>query len=103
MLAKEYGWAKEEIWENVYLDEAYTYAEIIKERSKAEAKKRIIELKLLLQIIHTDKPKEVLEELDSQMKAIDPTEEPKIPEFDPVGFEALKNAMRNNPRMIIKD
>ena len=96
MLASEYGWAKREILEGVYLDELYFLTREINKRRLREYSMQL----LIAQNPFSKNPKEIFNEIDR----LQAEEEGKkqLDEFDTNGFERLKLAMRSNPRIQVK-
>jgi hypothetical protein len=93
MLASNYGWAKDDILENVYLDEVLYLRKLIHER-------KVDDIKLQLNIVqnpHTKNPRELYDKISSFDRR--PIAKPK---FDKVGFQNLKAALDKSPRFIVK-
>lgn len=93
-MANEYGWAKRAILDDVYLDEAYHYLELIRKRNN-------LKYRILLRIVenpHTDKPSELWDLLRREAG----TESTKDDKLDSDGMELLKMKMSGNPRIIVK-
>ena len=93
MLASEYGWAKDYIYENMYFDEVYMLMQTISRRRNGHYKM----LLAIAQSPHSKDPKllwNALEAADRPTKANE--------ELDVSGFERLKLATSQNPRIIVK-
>lgn len=96
-MAHEYGWAKRDILEDVYLDELVEIVSCINKR-------KIQETKLQMSIVqnpHVKDPKAlwaILEEQEIELNGY----KPRPAEFDPVGFEILKSKLSANPNFIVK-
>ncbi len=93
MLASQYGWAKDDILETIYLDEVLYLQKIIRDR-------KISDIKIQLNIAqnpYTKNPRELFDSLSA-------LEEKRItkPEFSKVEFENLKAALDKNPRFHVK-
>lgn len=89
-MASEYGWAKRDIYENVYLDEAHTYLRLIRQRRNENYKT----LLAITQSPHTKEPNKIWGIFDeNEEKEQSPAE----------GVARLKAAMRSNPRIKISD
>ena len=56
----------------------------------------------IVQNPHTKNPKELFQIIERQEREQQALPE-KAPEFDRTGFEALKNAMRGNPKVVVKN
>lgn len=93
MLASEYGWAKEDILDRVYLDEVLYLQKIIRDRKIGDIKIRLN----IAQNPYTKNPRELFDSLTN-------LEEKKLtkPEFSKVEFENLKAALDKNPRFRVK-
>lgn len=94
LLASEYGWAKREILEHVYLDELYAMVPKINRRKLADYKMEMA----IVQNPHVKNPKELWAMLDQQEKQFEPQDD----KFDPAGFDRFKNALRKNPKFNVK-
>jgi hypothetical protein len=95
-LAHEYGWAKRDILEQVYLDELFIFARIINRR-------KISEYKMQLAIAtnpNTKDPKALWEMLDNQEKQNEGKDYINA-EFDAAGFEAFKNKLKGQGSGIV--
>jgi hypothetical protein len=95
-IASEYGGGPKLVMATVYLDEAIYLIQKIKRR-------RVNEYLMLTSIAtfpHLEKPakKEFINSLKNSI-----VEGSKPKEFDRTGFEALKFAMSQNPRIIVKN
>lgn len=95
-MASEYGWAKSEILDDTYLDEAWDYICLIRRRA-------ISEYKMQIGIYH-GKPEESIKLLDEEANKVEIKEKSALETetLDKTGFAALKSAMSNNPRIQIK-
>ena len=92
-MASEYGWAKDDILDKCYLDEAWGYMRLMKRR-------KLSHYKMLLAIQHAEKPKEIFDMLDAESKTV--KSEVEDDKLDKAAFEAFANKMRGNPKMIVK-
>ena len=95
-MASEYGWAKREILENVYLDELYFLTREINKRRLHNYQMQL----LIAQNPFSKNPKEIFTEIEKQEAEIEGKKQ--VEEFDANGFERLKLAMRANPRIQVK-
>lgn len=94
-LASEYGWSITDILERVYLDQL---VKLIKQSNL----RKIREWRMQLSIVsnpHVKDPKNIFRLLDREETRI---MGPAGPEFDQVGFEALKNQLSRSQRIIVK-
>lgn len=97
-MASEYGWAKRDILENVYLDELFTFTRLINRRKLNDYKMRLA----IATNPHTKEPKSLWELLDRQERSNE-GQDYLDAEFDASGFEAFKNMLkRNNSAVIVK-
>lgn len=93
-MASEYGWAKTEIDEYIYLDDLIRLSKEINRRKIQEHKTQLA----IVQNPHVKNPKklwDVLSCFDNTKSVSD--------SFDSVGFELLKNKLKQNPRFKIKE
>lgn len=96
LLASEYGWAKREILNEVYIDELVDLIKWINRR-------KLQDIKLQMSIIqnpHVKDPKILWKTIEEQERLLGNS--PKVEEFDTTGFENLKTLMSRNPRIIVK-
>lgn len=99
MLAYEYGWAKKEILENVYLDELVVLTKLINTRKIQAYKTQLA----IAQNPHVKNPRELWDLLDRQERQID-GRSIIDDEFDAVGFEAFKQTLQKHSKsMQIKE
>lgn len=98
-MASEYGWAKRDILENVYLDELFVFTRLINRR-------KINNYKMALAIAtnpHIKDPKGLWRALDRQERENDGKGYLDA-EFDAAGFEAFKARLKQRgSAIIIKD
>lgn len=94
-MAHEYGWAKDQILERVYLDELYKLIEQARIRKVREWKMQLA----IASNPHVKDPKNLYRLLDAEERR-DRKPTPAI--FDNQGFELLKQRMSDNPRIIVK-
>lgn len=94
MLASEYGWSKREILEETYIDELFLLSKKI---NKRKAREYLMELAIVSNP-HTKKPKE----LYSMLRQLESDETQRTEEFDDVGFDRLKSALRMTPHFVVK-
>lgn len=80
----------------VYLDELLFYVKRIAERKIANMKTQL----LIVQNPHTKDPRKLWKEIETSERNI--SYEKKSDTFDPVGFELLKDKLRQNPRFVVK-
>lgn len=95
-MAHEYGWAKNDILENVYFDELYIYYQRI-------SKRKLDNYMMLLSISenpHVKDRRSLWDILKNAERDLD--NKPEDNKFDEVSMEVLKARMRANPRIIIK-
>lgn len=89
MLASEYGWAKNYILDEVYLDELFYLQKEIQDRRATEWIMRV-------RIQHASEPDKLLDELIGMLETPPLPEKP--PEFDAAGFERLRSMIASNSR-----
>lgn len=95
-MASNYGWAKKDILEGVYLDELFYFVKLINRR-------KISEYKMALAIStnpHTKTPKKLWDTLDQQER----TNEGKDyldAEFDQAGFDRFKQTLQRHSKAIV--
>jgi hypothetical protein len=94
-LAHEYGWAKNHILENVYLDELYKLLEQARIRKVREWKMQLA----IASNPHVKDPKTLYRMLDEEERRNRKLEPVK---FDAGAFEVLKQRISDNPRIIVK-
>lgn len=95
-MANEYGWAKRDILENVYLDELFIFTRLINRR-------KISEYKMQLAIAtnpHTKEPKKLWGTLDKQERENEGLSYLDA-EFDAAGFEAFKMRLKRQGSAIV--
>lgn len=97
LLGSEYGWSKEHIYYQVYVDELFYLAKKINLRKVRGYKMQLS----IVQNPHVKDPAQLWQALESEERQYGTIK--KIAEFDELGFELLKQKMRENPRMIVKD
>ena len=96
LLASNYGWSKQDILNDVYLDELYYLSKLINQR-------KITDYKMQLAIVtnpHIKDPKtlwRLLEEQEKQLIGADYIDE----EFDAVGFEQFKQSLQAGGASIV--
>lgn len=91
-MASQYGWSKEDIFNNVYPDDLYYLAEEINRR-------KVQDYMMQLRIVHNPfvkAPQELVNELRRASKV------PKADKFDAAGFEMLKSTLAKNPKFVVK-
>lgn len=93
MLASEYGWAKNAILNDVYLDELNYLLREINRRHIRDYKMQLA----IVQNPHTKDPKNLWRILQQS----EPRDQ-KPPVFDSFAFERLKMEMGKSPRIIVK-
>lgn len=91
-MASEYGWAKDYILENVYIDEVYLLQSHIKRRHFEDWKMQLA----IVQNPHTETPKDLWDMLNAETSV--PTDEP----LDKAGFERLKTAIAGGSSIKVK-
>lgn len=92
-MANEYGWAKQEIDEHIYLDDLIRLSREINRRKIAEYKTQLA----IIQNPHVKDPKRLWDILSR----FDVSKTPET--LDETGFTLLKNKLRQNPRFKIKE
>lgn len=92
-MAHEYGWAKRQILDDIYLDDLVYLMKQINQRKISDYRMQLA----IAQNPYTKNPKQLWNILKDQN-----IEENKNEEFDDVGFERLKNALSENPKFIVK-
>ena len=93
LLAHEYGWAKDYILENVYLDE-------LKHLTDAMKKRKVEDMKMQLAIVSNPHSKEPKELWDALNREIDDRFEDV--ELDKQGFEAFKRTLAGSSNIVVK-
>jgi len=91
-LASEYGWAKTEIEDKVYLDELYYLVKRINKR-------KLVEYKMQLAIVqnpHVKDPKDLWRLLESEER------EPVAEKLDKAGFVMFKKKLTNSANIVVK-
>ena len=96
LLASEYGWAKTEILENVYIDELFFLMQKINIRKVGDYKMQLA----IIQNPHVKNHTQLWKVLEQQEKEL--KHQPVKEEFDPKEFNRLKSALSNNPKFIVK-
>lgn len=96
LLASEYGWPKHDILNEVYLDELFFLTRYINRRHITDYRMQLA----IAQNPHVKNPKELWTILEQQEREI--TGKHQENDFDAVGFELLKNELRNNNKFIVK-
>ena len=93
LLASEYGWAKDYIYDHLFFDEVYMLTEAIRRRKNGH-------YKMLLAIVQSPHSKDP----NLLWKALEADERTDIvaEELDTAGFERLKLDASKNPRIIVK-
>lgn len=94
MLGSEYGWAKDEVLNNTYLDELYYLAERINQRKADDYKMRLA----IAQNPFNKEPNRLWELLNSFA-----TPTLRDDKFDEAGFELMKAKMRSGRGFLVKD
>lgn len=95
-MASNYGWAKSNILEGVYLDELFVLSRLIKRR-------QISEYKMALAIAtnpHTKSPKRLWDTLD-QMERANEGKDYLDAEFDTAGFERFKQTLQRHSKSFV--
>lgn len=93
LLASEYGWDKDYIYEKMYFDEVYMLMQTITKRRNGHYKM----LLAIAQNPHNKDPKLLWNALDALDRPATAEEE-----LDTAGFERLKLTTSQNPRIIVK-
>lgn len=96
-MASNYGWAKRDILENVYLDELFVFARLINRRI-------INEQKMALAIAtnpHTKHPKKLWDTIAQQERQNEGRDYLDA-EFDAAGMERFKQALRHSKSIVVK-
>lgn len=90
VLASEYGWAKHEILEQTYLDEAWEYMKLIRRR-------KVSDMQMWIRVQHSD-PQEFDKALSESLDT------PAIAEerVDRVAFENFKAVMKKSGKFEVK-
>lgn len=95
-MASNYGWAKRDILENVYLDELFVFLRLITRR-------KINEQKMALAIAtnpHTKHPKKLWDQLEQQERHNEGKDYLDA-EFDAAGMARFKEALQRHSRSIV--
>lgn len=92
MLASEYGWAKDDILNTVYVDDVFYLREHIKRRHFEDWKMQLA----IVQNPHTKNPKDLWDMLSAE------TNVPADEKLDKEGFEAFKRALAGSQRVQVK-
>jgi len=92
LLASEYGWAKDYIYDHLFFDEVYMLTEAIGRRRNGNYKM----LLAIAQSPHSKDPNLLWKALESE-EQLESNEE-----LDSAGFERLKLTTSQNPRIIVK-
>lgn len=95
-MASNYGWAKHDILNGVYLDELFVFSRLITRR-------KISEQKMALAIAtnpHTKNAKRLWDELDRQERYNDGRDYLDA-EFDAIGFDRFKQALQRHGSSIV--
>ncbi len=90
MLGSEYGWAKQDILQHVYIDEVFEYQRLITKRKKDQ-------YLMLLNIVHNpyrDK-KDMNRLFDDLSKSVDEPDKPKV--LDKQSFDLVRSAILGSP------
>lgn len=95
-MANEYGWAKNDILENVYLDELFVFTRLINRRKVQDYKMQLA----IAQNPHIKNPKDLWRILEQQENEIEGKSYLDT-EFDSVGFEAFKQTLQRNSKNIV--
>lgn len=95
ILAHEYGWSKNEILNNVYLDELF---ELVKKINKRKLSEYQIQL-AIVQNPFVKNPKELWETIKREATNYDTETEPV---YDKTGLELLKMKLSNGSKIVIK-
>jgi len=92
LLASEYGWAKDYILENIYIDDVFNLQKQITRRHFEEWKMQLA----IVQNPHTEKPKDLWDMLVAQTAV--PDDEP----LDKVAFENFKAVVSGGKHVAVK-
>lgn len=95
-MASEYGWAKDDILENVYLDELFVFTRLINRRKIQGYKMQLA----IAQNPHIKNPKDLWRLLEQQESEVE-GKSYLDSEFDATGFEAFKQTLQRNSKGVV--
>lgn len=93
-MASEYGWSKQDIYEDVYFDELYYLVKRIEKRQMAQYRMQLA----IVQNPHIKEPEKLWTLLKDETQEY--VRRPDVAE--PGAFDILKGALRGSPRFIVK-